>query len=266
MSTDQPKRRFLIGIIVAGLLLLAGVVSLAQSVSPAEAMRAGNQSYEAGQYQEAIDIYESMVAAGIQDSALFYNLGNAYFKRGDLGRAILNYRKAQFLDPRDGDIVANLTIARAQTLDRLEADDNPLANLVELAEEWLTLTEAAVLALILWLLISLCLIVAILSRRFRRASLWTAGVVGLFLIVGLLSMANRYYVRQTSPPAVLVAPEVDVTSGPGGADQYLVEFNLHAGAEVQLLESRPDWRRIALPGNDFQGWVPADSVEPVIGP
>ncbi len=73
-------------------------------------------------------------------------------------------------------------------------------------------------------------------------------------------MANRYYLQQTSPPAVIVAQEVDVTSGPGDAEQYLVEFNLHTGAEVQLLEKRPGWRRIALSGHDFQGWVPAEAL------
>jgi hypothetical protein len=63
---------------------------------------------------------------------------------------------------------------------------------------------------------------------------------------------------------VVVAREVDVTSGPGGGEQYVVEFNLHGGAEVRMIDSRPGWRRIALPGNDFQGWLPANAIEPVI--
>jgi hypothetical protein len=67
-----------------------------------------------------------------------------------------------------------------------------------------------------------------------------------------------------TPPAVVVASQVDVTSGPGTGEQYLVEFNLHAGAEVRLLESRPGWRRVALPGGNFQGWVPVEAVASVI--
>lgn len=250
--------------LLAGLsLLLLTPLSLAQTeVTPVEAMEAGNRSYEAGQFPEAAAIYQSIITAGIQDSALYFNLGNAYFKEGDVGRAILNYRRAQRLDPRDAETRTNLAIARLQTLDRLDkADDNAFANLVELAEEWLTLREAAILALLLWLLVSACLIVAILVEPLRRYSLWAAGVIGFFLIIGLASMASRTYQESTAPEAVVVAEEIDVTSGPGNAEQYVVEFNLHSGAEVRITESRPDWRRVALPGNDFQGWVPASAVE-----
>lgn len=255
---------FVIGLGV--LLFLATSLALAQgSVTPTEAMLAGNQSYEAGQYAEAIEIYEAIVSAGVQDGALYYNLGNAYFKQGDLGRAVLNYRRAERLDPRDRDIATNLAVARTQTVDQLEATgEGSLSNLVQVAENWLTLDEASILALLLWLLLSFLAIVAILSRRFRPLGIWLVAVLALFLIAGLISIANRYYTERTYPPAVIVAREVDVTSGPGAVDQYLVEFNLHTGAEVQMLESRPGWRRIALPGKDFQGWVPGEAIEPVL--
>ncbi|RMF01480.1 MAG: tetratricopeptide repeat protein [Chloroflexi bacterium] len=254
---------------VLAVWLVAGVavpaVVLAQNpVTPTQAMEAANKNYEAGEYQQAIDIYQTILDAGIEDSAIYYNLGNAYFKQGDLGRAILNYRRAYRLDPRDSAITANLAIARLQTLDRLDNNTGGgLTNLVQVAEEWLTLREAAMLALFLWLLTSGLLTAAILSRRFRKVALWSAAVTGFFLVAGLFSMANRYYTESTYPAAVVVAREVDVTSGPGTSEQYVVEFNLHAGAEVQVVNIRPNWRQIALPGNDFQGWVPADAVEQV---
>lgn len=249
-------------LVVIGLLPAA---VLAQSpVTPTEAMQAANQNYESGDFQQAIDIYQTILDAGIEDSAIYYNLGNAYFKQGDLGHAILNYRRAYRLDPRDRDINANLSIARLQTLDRLDNNaGGGLTNLVQVAEEWLTLREAAMLALLLWLLTSGLVTAAILSRRFRKVALWASGVAGFFLVIGLLSMLNRSYVESSWPAAVVVAREVDVTSGPGTSEQYVVEFNLHAGAEVSVVDSRPDWRQISLPGNDFQGWVPADTVEPV---
>lgn len=258
---------WLIGLVWLSLAGLIVPLAMAQSVNPTEAMRVGNQNYEAGDYAEAVEVYEIIVNAGVQDSTLYYNLGNAYFKNGDLGRAILNYRRAQYLDPRDADVAANLDIARLQTLDKLEsADLGVWTNLVQAAEEWLTLTEAAILALMLWLVTCTFAIAAILSRRLRRASLWIVAIAGIFLLAGLLSMANRYYWQTTYPPAIIVAQEIDVTSGPGGADQYLVEFNLHSGAEVRMIDSRPGWRRIALPGNDFQGWIPTEAVEPIILP
>ncbi len=248
------------------LFLLFTLPALAQSqqLSPTEAMLAANQRYEAGDFAGAVAAYTAIEAAGIQDSTLYYNLGNAYFKQGDLGRAILYYRRSHVLAPRDTDTSANLAVARAQTVDQIEATaEGVLVNMVEVAEEWLTLGEAAILALALWLLISLLTLAAILLPRWRRLAWSGIAILGVFLVIGLISMANRYYMQTTYPPAVIVASEVNVTSGPGGTGQYLLEFTLHSGAEVRLLESRPGWERITLPG-DLQGWVPAETVEPVI--
>ena len=121
-------------------LFIADPVLAQNPVTPTEAMRVANQHYEAGQYSEAAAIYETILASGLHHSSVYYNLGNAYFKQGDLGRAILNYRRAQRLDPRDADVTANLSIARTQTVDKLEIPaEGGLSNLVEMAEEWLTL-------------------------------------------------------------------------------------------------------------------------------
>lgn len=252
-------------VLLAALFLLTTPSTLAQSPpNPAETMLAANQHYEVGRYEQAIDAYEDLVAAGIRDSDVYYNLGNAYFKQGDIGRAILNYRRAQRLAPFDSDVATNLRIARAQTLDQLEANSGGgLINLIEVAEEWLTLNQAALLALFLWVLICGFLLLAIFFRRMRKPATFIMAGLGLFLVIGLLSIGNRLYKENQLPPAVITAEQVDVTSGPGGSDQYLVEFDLHAGAEVLLLERRPGWRRISLPGN-LGGWVPQDSVESII--
>jgi tetratricopeptide (TPR) repeat protein len=249
-------------VILVFLVLLVVMPTFAQSeVSPTEAMARANQHYEAGEFAEAISIYTAVIEAGIDNSDLYYNLANAYFKQGELGHAIVNYRRAQLLSPRDPDIATNLAMARSQTVDKLE-DETGLGNLVQTAEQWLTLNEAAVLALILWVLICYFAVLAILLPRQRRIFSWVMVVLGVFLVIGVFSLANRLYTAWRYPPAVIVAQEVEITSGPGNAEQYLVEFNLHAGAEVNILEDRPAWRRIMLPGN-LQGWVPVDAVETV---
>lgn len=247
-----------------GLFLINGLVLAQNATGPAEAMLAANQQYEAGEFQAAAEAYEAIIAAGVRESSVYYNLGNAYFKQGDLGRAILSYRRAHALNPRDPDIVANLRIARAQTVDQIEAATaGSIANFVQVAEDWLTLHEAGILALVLWLLIGLFALLAVLKPRWRRWTGVVMAVLALFLVIGLLSMASRYYRIQRYPPAVVVAEQVNVTSGPGNADQYLLEFTLHSGTEVLVLESRPDWRRVSLPG-DLQGWVAAEAIEPVL--
>jgi hypothetical protein len=148
-------------------------------------------------------------------------------------------------------------------VDQLEAPtEGAWSNLVKLAEEWLTLREAALLALVLWVLMGSLAVIAILKPSLRRWCVIGAGILAIFLIIGLGSMANRYYTDITYPPAVIVAPQVDVTSGPGSSGQYLVEFTLHAGAEISVLESRLGWQRITLPG-DLQGWVPDEAIKQI---
>src|SRR5205814_7261015 len=71
-----------------------------------------NQEYAQGHFKEAIAGYETLVRSGPLSANLFYDLGNAYFRTGDFGRAILNYERALALEPHHPEATANLQIAR----------------------------------------------------------------------------------------------------------------------------------------------------------
>jgi tetratricopeptide (TPR) repeat protein len=221
-------------------------------------MAEANQLYEEGQFAAAIDRYQALIDAGAQDGRLYYNLGDAYFKLGDLGHAVLNFRRAQRLLPRDGDVAANLKLARAQTLDRIEVEnEGALVDLVRRVIGWTTLNEAATLALAVWVILCGLVISAILWRRRRRLLVYLASAVAVLLLFGLLSIGIRLLDERGQPPAVIVAEEVALRSGPG--EDYLAEFTLHAGAEVRVVGRRTGWARVALPG-DLQGWAPGEAV------
>jgi tetratricopeptide (TPR) repeat protein len=258
----------LICLAVVGLFLANQALLLAKpSTSAVEMMTTANKLYEEGQFEQAAQGYQQLVDQGFNDSALLYNLGNAYFKQGDYGRAILNYRRAEQLAPRDPDIEANLYLARAQTIDQLEDvanDEGFFSSVVKLTQGWLTLDELAKAALGLWVVFALLLIAFTSSKKGStlRESLGYVLVVTLFLMtVGIVGLGSRLYLENTRPEAVVVAHEVNVTSGPGS--QYVTEFTLHGGTEVSLVENRENWVRLALASGELQGWVPAGAVEPV---
>src|SRR5881396_2723410 len=92
------------------LLLCAWSVPRAEDVPTA--FDQANQLYEEGKFAEAATAYEKMLRPGQASPALYFNLGNAFFKAGQLGRAVLKYRLAERLAPRDPDIRANLKFAR----------------------------------------------------------------------------------------------------------------------------------------------------------
>jgi len=237
-------------------LVACGAQGGAEATSGAH-MAEANRLYEEGQFAEAAARYQALVDAGVQDGRLTYNLGNAYFKAGDLGRAILNYRRAQRLLPRDGDVAANLKLAREKTLDRIETkDEGAIIKSLRRLIAWVSLDETAVAALSLWVVLCGLGIGAMLWRARRRLLLYLSGAVAVLLLASALTLGIKL-LDERNPAAVVVAAEVEVYSGPG--DDYLAEFTLHAGVEVRLIERRGDWVRIALPG-DLQGWAPGEAV------
>jgi tetratricopeptide (TPR) repeat protein len=235
---------------------------MAQTASdPVEIMALANQQYEAGEFEQAIDNYESIRRAGIKHSHLYYNLGNAYFKQGDFGQAILNYRRAKQLSPRDPQINTNLRIARAQTIDKIA--DNPHNFVTILAystESWFTQDEVTFLAFCLWVLLCFLMTLTILFTCLSRVT--KIAIVGVAMILALMlgSVISRFYLAQQYPPVVIVAEAVDVTGGPGSSERYPVEFRLHSGTEARLVDQQNGWYHISL-SNNLQGWLPVETIE-----
>lgn len=262
----------MIGLFAANQTLLLANSAPTAARSPVrvdEAMLSANQLYEAGQFVLAGQAYQQLVEQGVTDSALLYNLGNAYFRQGDPGRAILNYRRAQQLAPRDSDISANLDLARAQAQDQFEAanDRGMIIQVGNALQSWFTLNEVAMAALAAWILFAL---VVILFGSSRAGSAWRTGLrcaliaTAIVLTVGVLALGSALYTHHQLSEGVIVAAEVDATSGPG-SHQYATEFTLHSGAEVNLVETRGNWVRLVVPGSEQEGWVPAHAVEAVTG-
>lgn len=259
----------MIGLFAANQTLLSAQASVSpSSTAEIEIMRTANQLYEAGQFAQAAQAYEQLVGQGIADSALYYNLGNAYFKLGDYGHAVLNYRRAQQLAPRDADVEANLALARAHTVDQFEAtnDGSLLNRLGDAVQSWFTLNELAMAALGAWILFVFVLILfgsAKAGSVWRKVLQYALVAASVVLVVGGLALGSYLYAANHDSVGVIVAAEVGVTSGPGA--QYITEFALHSGAEVDLVEVRENWVRLALPDGELEGWVPGSAVEAVTG-
>ncbi len=246
------------------LLLAIFTPSLAKPLLDSETMNRANQLYETGHYSEAARIYQQLVDQDFADSSLFYNLGNAYYRTGDLGKSILNYQRASRLDPRDADIQANLSYVQQQTLDQYDAEANsPLEQLTRVASSLFTLNEMSVLALALfWLLAALFIVYR--HNRFTRLQKVLRYALVLVLSIFILSaftLGNRVYDESAHPVAVVTAESVDVLGDPVEGGVSL--FTLHSGAQVILLDARGQWAQLSLPGEQFQGWVPVKAVEKI---
>ncbi len=253
----------LVGLGMLAALLLATLLLTPSQPADARAVTAANELYAAGHYAEAASIYEEFVADGVEDATLFYNLGNAYFQQGDLGRAILNYQRAAQLDPRDADIQANLALAREQVVDPLPDAGSDPAAIVASTTSWLTLNEAALLALALWFGLGFLILAArqINASKKQRWLRTSAVIVGMLLLMVSLSLGSRMLQQRTQPSGVVVVPTVAVNQGPG--ESYPSAYSLTNGTEVNLVRTQGNWAELALPDGAGQGWVPLQSIAPL---
>lgn len=264
------KRNILIlvfsGIFLLAVFTLATTLLTPEVTADAQAVSAANQLYRVGNYEDAQRMYEQLISQGVEDSTVYYNLGNTYYRQGDLGRAILNFQRASQLNPRDPDIRANLELARAKA-DVLftSTAPGPLSAMARLTSRWLTLNETAISALALWFLAGfLFLSIRIMEGSQMRKILLYGAIVTLFILVLIgLSLGSRIFTESTQHNGVVVAPVVAVSSEPG--EQIAIDFSLRSGTEVILVETQGNWGRLAMPGDVIEGWIPLTAVETVAG-
>ena len=215
-------------------------------------------AYTNGDFAAASSSYESLVAQGVQDSAIFINLGHSYFEQHEYGRALLNYRRAQQLAPRDLDLSADLARVRSLRID-VQGDETALVDsLALLTSAALTETELNWLVLALWTSSFVLLSLYILKDRWRTVLRGPSLVLALLMILGLILWGSRSYSSRFRPAAVVIPATVSIMSGPG--EDYLELYTLHAAAELRILQIHNDWGRFILP-DQRQGWIPLSAID-----
>jgi hypothetical protein len=242
----------------AVLVFLAG--SVVQAQNDAAAVEQAAAAYESGDYTEAVRLYETAVSGGTANGNIYYNLGNAYYRSNDLGRALLSYLRAQVFIPRDLDLDHNLRLVRASRIDVQGDERGWVEGLGGVTSGVVTLSELGWGALLGWSA-GFGLLAAWILWPERRAALRLllilAAAAALFVLILFVS---RMWISTHRAAAVVVEEQARVMSGPG--ERYLELFTLHAAAEVRIVESRSGWIRLALP-DGRQGWLPQESVEAV---
>jgi tetratricopeptide (TPR) repeat protein len=218
----------------------------------AAAFDAANKLYSEGKFVEAAGAYEKILGAGHVSPALYYNLGNAFFKSGQIGRAIAAYRQAEEISPRDPDLRANLQFARNQvqgpTLRKREWQ-RWLGTLS--LNEWTWLSAGAI-----WLTFGL-----LTARQFRPSlgrSLqnWTFAS-GAIAALSVVCVALAVAASASRTTAIVIAPEAAVRSGP--FEESPNAFTARDGAELRVLDQKGDWLQVT-DGTRRVGWVKDDAA------
>jgi tetratricopeptide (TPR) repeat protein len=231
-----------------------GIASVAYAQSDADFTKA-NQEYAQGHFAEAISGYETLVRAGQWSANLFYDLGNAYFRVGDFGRAVLNYERALALERHHPEATANLQIARDE------------AHALELQQSWperylqfASVNEYSIAAAIAFWLAVFAIVMLIFARR-RSATL--IATLMLYLVVSAVAIYAVYTLeRGSNGSALAIITGKEVQSRLATADTANSVLALPLGSEVKILSTRGDWIYAALP-NNLRGWIPAKDAQQV---
>jgi tetratricopeptide (TPR) repeat protein len=256
----------------SGAVAIAGMIATAQlaaapaaevaDVDPVSAFFEANSLYKGGDYSGAVARYEAMRTAGFASGALYFNLGNAYLKAGDVGRAVLSYERAQRLLPRDADVAANLGFARERIGDPASAAPAtpPLwvRLLVPLAFRAAT-AELAVAASAAYAVVMLLLGLRVLLPRSRVGLGRGAMAAGMMFALTGSACLYRVYDEALRPHAVVVA-KGGVTVRFEPSDGGTAHFTLPEGALVEVISEREAWEQVVR-SDGRRGWVAAETVE-----
>ena len=257
-----PSRSGKIATMILSLLLLVSVGARAAQSYPDSLWNAGVEAYTAGDYASALQDWEEVRSAGLMSRELYYNLGNAYFKAGEIAPAILWYERALRLDPSDADVRYNLEFARSQTQDRIEEVPEIFF------EAWghsmcylLPSNTWAVLSLVfLACTVALALLFLLGSTRGRRRLGFFAGIAALLLT--FLSWDFAQWQRTEALQqnrAIVMRPVSSVKSSPS-ADTAKDLFILHEGTSVKILDTVSGYTNIEI-ADGRQGWLPSKDIE-----
>ena len=221
----------------------------------------GDSAYMRNDFAAAIQIYEALLQNG-EAPEIYYNLGNSYYKSGDIARAILNYERALLLSPGNTDIRANLEVAQAKTIDKV----TPIPEIffvtwTKSLIKCLSVDAWAKYGIVFFLLLLASSALFFFSKKMRLKK--TGFICGL-VCLAFTVLCNVFAAQQKSEltqrnKAIILAPSVTVRSTPSESGTSL--FVLHEGRKVEIKDNTMrEWKEISLEDGKV-GWVPASDIE-----
>ena len=222
-----------------------------------------NTAYINGDFHTAAEFYEQILARGLSSMKLYYNLANACFKEGRLGKSILFYHRALRLAPGNDDIRYNLSVAEARTKDNIEQIPEFFFT------EWMRGVRR-LMSCTAWSVFSLAALVCALALFLayllaQRLPLRKAGFYGtlvaaaVFMLTSWFAMGERREMLDDTQ-AVVMSLSTAVKSSPDKSATDL--FVLHEGTLVEITDRLDNWCEITI-ADGKKGWLECKTVETI---
>ncbi len=232
-----------------------------QLMAAQSAFDKGNEQYRKGQYQEAVQSYESILNEGKESAEVYFNLGNAYYKLNEVAPAIYNYEKALLLKPNDKDIQVNLGFAQKMVIDDIQAVPK-----VGFSKFFYGLVSTYHYDTWAWIAVGFAFVVLLFFTGYYFAGttllkrLFFAGMFAALLII-VISVMSAFFVKSQAGkmrPAIIFSEVVSVKSEP--LNNAPDAFILHEGTKVNVTEELDSWKKIEL-ADETVGWIKASDIK-----
>ncbi len=212
-------------------------------------------------YKKAAIRYEKLIDMGVDNGGLYYNLGNTYFRLGDIGKAILQYKRAKLFMPYDQNLLNNLARAQAIREDKFkQAEKTRILKTLLFWHYDISFSTRQIIFSAFFIAFWLGLIARLLLKGKKIPPSWILYVCAIIWVCLLSSLIIQPLQIEANREGVITAYETTARKGDG--DNYQPAFTqpLHAGTEFTLIEKRPEWYEIRLQ-DGRTSWVKKDAVE-----
>ena len=220
-----------------------------------------NTAYNEGNFEKAAATYEQILSQNLHSAALYYNLANAYFKQGELGKALLNYNRASRIAPGDEDIRHNQEYAEKMTKDSIEKiPEFFLITCLRSVRGAMSCTAWTVLSIVMLATALVMALLYLLAQRMslRKVGFYTMAVaVLLFVATSIFAISERNQLVGRSE-AIVMSSAASVKSSPDRSATEL--FVLHEGTKVSIGESTDGWAEVRI-ADGRKGWVEDKRIE-----
>lgn len=227
--------------------------------------------YSAENYDKAVELYNKVIAEVGSSSSLYYNLGDAYYRNGELGKAMVSYYRSLRLDPTNDDARQNINFVKSKLVDKVGESGSFFGNMFNSITNQATSNGWAWISVVLFLIVIAGSGCYIFSGNVLLRKIGFFGGI-LCLLVTVLTISFAIHARNLSvakDEAVVTVPSTILSTSPRvPKDRNEEAMLLHEGTLVKILDTVTSgsgdkatvWHEVEV-DNSHRAWIKSTDIE-----
>ena len=235
------------------------VILNAETTIPVDSLFSiGNRYFSIEKYDYALDAYLAILEK-VENPDLYFNIGNTYYRQGNLGQAIWAYEKGIQLSPLHKDLKYNLDFVNARVKDRIEVPKGILfIEMYRTIKRNVNLNDLLLWGGIMMLLASFATFFKVFNILDNIFAYRTTVILFIFSLLLHMIALDKYWEISDKNEGIIISSIVNVRSAPIDRDEKII-FRIHEGLKVDIVQSQPGWFEIILLDGK-KGWIEHQSL------